>query len=248
MDIIAVYTIVSVLAISLISFLGAVVLAVHSKFGSTALHFLVSFAAGALLGDVFVHLLPELAEGGTFDFKISLIILASIIGFFVLEKFLHLHHHHGETQESEHHHHPVAYLNLIGDGLHNLIDGMIIAGAYLIDIKLGLATTVAVMLHEIPQEIGDFSILIYGGFSKTKALFYNFLSAITAVVGAVIALVIGDVENFATILVAIGVGSFIYIAVADLIPEIHRSRQKAWPQFLAMLLGIAIMFALLLLE
>src|SRR3989338_4399279 len=168
MDIIAVYTIVSVLAISLISFLGAVVLAVHSKFGSTALHFLVSFAAGALLGDVFVHLLPELAEGGTFDFKISLIILASIIGFFVLEKFLHLHHHHEETEESEHHHHPVAYLNLIGDGLHNLIDGMIIGGAYLIDIQLGLATTVAVMLHESPQEIGDFSILIYGGFSKDR--------------------------------------------------------------------------------
>ncbi len=158
-----------------------------------------------------------------------------------------MHHHHGETDETEHHH-PVAYLNLVGDGLHNLIDGMIIGGAYLIDIKLGLATTVAVMLHEIPQEIGDFSILIFGGFSKAKALFYNFLSALTAILGAIIALVVGNVESFATILVAIGVGSFIYIAAADLIPEIHRSRQKAWPQFLAMILGIAIMSALLLLE
>src|SRR3989344_1556427 len=224
MDTIAVYTITSVIAISMISFLGAVALAVHSSFGKSALHFMVSFAAGALLGDVFIHLLPELAEEGVFDFKISLIILASIIGFFVLEKFLHLHHHHGETQESEHPHHPVAYLNLIGDGLHNLIDGMIIAGAYLIDIKLGLATTVAVILHEIPQEVGDFGVLIYGGLGRNRALFYNFLSALMAIFGVIIALTFGNTENFADILVAIGIGSFLYISVADLIPEIHKSK------------------------
>jgi zinc and cadmium transporter len=241
------FAILSVIAVSLISFVGAASLSLHSRFKS-ALHLLVSFAAGALLGDVFIHLLPELAEADRLTPTISLVILASIVGFFITEKFIHLHHHHNETDEDEHRHHPVAYLNLIGDGLHNLIDGLIIGGAYLIDIQLGLATTVAVMLHEIPQEIGDFSILIYAGMSRGKALFYNFLSALTAIVGVIIALIVGNVDSFAAILVAVGIGSFIYIAVADLIPEIHKSRHKIWPQVLAMAFGIGIMLLLLTIE
>ncbi len=247
MNTVAIYSILSVIAVSLISFIGALTLVFNSRFGKSGVNFMVSFAAGALLGDVFIHLLPELAEEGKFTFSFSLIILGSILGFFILEKFIHLHHHHHETDEHEQEYHPVAWLNIIGDGLHNLIDGLIIGGAYLVDIKLGLATTVAVMLHEIPQEIGDFSILLYAGFSKAKALFYNFASALTALVGVVFALLVGNVEGFAGILVAIGTGSFIYIAVADLIPEIHKSKNNFFPQLLAMMLGIGIMLALLLL-
>ncbi|OGE82805.1 MAG: hypothetical protein A3B10_03795 [Candidatus Doudnabacteria bacterium RIFCSPLOWO2_01_FULL_44_21] len=240
--------ILSVIIVSLISLIGLFAISLNSRLGKTFLNFLVSFAAGALLGDVFIHLLPQLAENNNFNLNISLIILASVVGFFVTEKFIHWHHHHNESEENKMTYHPVAILNLIGDGLHNLIDGLIIGGAYLIDLRVGLATTVAVILHEIPQEIGDFGVLIYAGFSRKKALFFNFLSALMALVGVFVALSIGRIENFTPILVAIGTGSFLYIAVADLIPEIHKSKEKALSQFLIMLLGIAIMFALLWLE
>lgn len=244
----ALYALLSVLAVSLISFVGVLTLSLHSRLGKSILHFIVSFAVGALLGDVFIHLLPELAEDSKLTPAISLVILAAIIVFFLAEKFIHWHHHHDESEESKQVHHPVILLNLVGDGLHNVIDGLIIGGAYLIDLKLGLATTIAVVLHEIPQEIGDFGILLYAGLSRGKALFYNFLSALTAMIGVVIALTLKNTENIATFLVAIGIGSFIYISVADLIPEIHKAREKIWQPLLAILLGIAIMFLLLFLE
>lgn len=244
----SIYAIFSVLAVSLISFVGLFALSVNWKDVKKTVRFLVSFAVGALLGDVFIHLLPKLVEEGQFDFKISMIILISIFIFFIMESFIHWHHHHHETDEAEHKQHPVVFLNLLGDGLHNMIDGLIIGGAYLIDVQIGVATTIAVILHEIPQEIGDFGVLIYGGLTKGRALFYNFLSALAALLGVIIALVLGEAENFSAILVAIGIGSFIYISLADLIPEIHKSRGKAFLQLLAMLSGVAIMFALLPLE
>src|SRR3990167_646961 len=238
--------ILSVIIVSLISLIGLFAISLNSRLGKTFLNFLVSFAAGALLGDVFIHLLPQLAENNNFNLNISLIILASVVGFFVTEKFIHWHHHHNESEENKMTYHPVAILNLIGDGLHNLIDGLIIGGAYLIDLRVGLATTVAVILHEIPQEIGDFGVLIYAGFSRKRALFYNFLSGLTAMVGVIIALTLKNTENIATILVAIGIGSFLYISVADLIPEIHKTRDKIWVAFIAILSGIGVMAALLL--
>ncbi len=241
------YAILSVIVVSLISLIGVFTLSLNSNILQKRLKFLVGFSVGALLGDVFIHLLPELVDQG-FDLKISLIILGSIIGFFIAEGFIHLHHHHNETNETEHTHHPVAYLNLIGDGLHNLIDGLIIGAAYLVDIQVGVATTIAVILHEIPQEIGDFGVLLYAGFSKRKALFYNFLSGLTALLGVIIALSVGQIENFTNILVAVGVGSFIYIALVDLVPEIHKSRGKILSQFSTVLLGVTIMFLLLFLE
>jgi zinc and cadmium transporter len=243
-----IYAILSVLVVSLISLVGVFIFSYNSKLSKSSLKLMVSFAIGALLGDVFIHLLPELAEQNKLNFTISLTILGSIVGFFVTESFIHWHHHHNESDEEEHAHHPVAFLNLIGDGLHNFIDGLIIGGAYLIDIQAGVATTIAVILHEIPQEIGDFGVLIYAGFTKSKAVFYNFLSALTALVGVLIALYIGQVENFATIMIAIGIGSFIYISLADLVPEIHKSKSWIATQFLAMLGGIAVMLLLLLLE
>lgn len=248
MDTTSVYAIISVMGVSLISFVGLFALSFRSDFGKKTLRFLISFSIGALLGDVFIHLIPELAEEGLFDLNISLVILASIVGFFLMEGFIHLHHHHHEPDEIEHAHHPVAYLNLIGDGLHNLIDGLIIGAAYLVDVQVGVATTLAVILHEIPQEIGDFGVLIYAGFTKTKALFFNFISGLTALLGVIIALAVGEVEHFAAVIVAIGIGSFIYIALADLVPEIHKSRGKIFTQSAAMLLGIAVMSALLFLE
>ena len=245
------YAIISVIVVSLISVVAVISLRLNRMFGNKTVTYLISFSAGALLGDVFIHLFPELASSGRFDLSVSLTILASILGFFFLERYIHWHHHHGESlDEHEHAHpHPVAVLNIIGDGVHNLIDGLIIGASYLVSIELGIATTIAVILHEIPQEIGDFGVLIYAGWSATKALIFNLISGLTAVLGVVIALAFGATESFLTVLIAVGAGSFIYIAMADLIPEIHKERARnAALQMLVFCFGILIMYLLLFLE
>lgn len=242
----AIYSIISVIVVSLISLVGLFTFGAHAKFGQRWLNFLVSFSVGALLGDAFIHILPELAETNSFNFNTSLIILASIVVFFLIEKYVHWHHHF--TLGANDHKHNLIYTNLIGDGIHNLIDGMVIAAAYMLNFKVGLATTLAVILHEIPQEVGDFGILLYAGLTRARALFYNFLSALTAIAGAVFVLTVGSTEKALTTVAAIGAGSFIYIATADLIPEVHKEKEQTLTQILAFGLGIAVMFALLLLD
>jgi zinc and cadmium transporter len=244
------YTILSVLLISLISFIGLLTLAINTKKLQKILLYLISFSAGALLGDAFLHLLPEIVEKNTFTLSISLYTLLGIAIFFVLEKFIHWQHCHLHLTEKNHVH-PFAYTNLLGDVLHNFIDGIIIAASYLISIPVGIATTFAVAIHEIPQEIGDFGVLLHGGFSKSKALLLNFASALAALIGAVITLLIGaSIENLESILIPIAAGGFIYIAASDLIPEIHKTTniKKSIIQLIAFLLGIATMAALLLLD
>ena len=245
-SIITFYTLISVILVSLISLIGLISISLSSMFGRKALMFLISFAAGAMLGNVFIHLLPELSAEGNLNFVSSLYILGGIIFFYILEKYIHWHHHHGEGLEQEHATHPMAFLNLFGDGIHNLIDGMIIAGAYLIDIKLGIATTIAVLVHEIPQEIGDFGVLIYSGLSKIKAIVYNLLSALISVVGAIIVLSFGASEKITTLLISLAIGSFIYLSLADLLPETHKEKENYISQLLVFLLGIGVMFGLLL--
>ena len=132
--------------------------------------------------------------------------------------------------------------NLVGDGFHNFIDGMMIAASFLVSAKLGMVTTVAIILHEIPQELGDFGVLVYGGFSKRKALAFNFLSAAMAMIGAIVGYFIAHaVENFASIILPLTAGGFIYIATSDLIPELHKesSLKRATVAFLAFIMGIA---------
>ena len=148
---------------------------------------------------------------------------------------------------SKEHPHPVAYMNLIGDGFHNFIDGMIIAGSFLVSVPIGISTTVAVITHEIPQEMGDFGVLIYGGLSRTKALMFNFLSATTAFLGAVVVLVLSLKTNQVTsILIPFTAGGFIYIAVADLIPELkeHISALTSLLELTCLLLGILVMLVM----
>lgn len=243
------YSLISVVLVSLISLIGVALLGIKADRLKKGLIYLISFAAGALLGDTFIHLLPEIAEEG-FTLSISLYVLLGIAIFFVLEKGIHWQHCHEPI--SEKHIHPFAYTNLIGDGLHNFIDGAIIAASYLISVPVGVATTIAVLLHEIPQEIGDFGVLLHAGFSKGKALFVNFLSALTAIIGAILVLWAGSsVEHLEKILIPIAAGGFLYIASSDLIPELHKHSSnfsKSLIQFLCFLLGIAVMAALLLLE
>lgn len=246
----SIYAIISVIVVSLISLIGLFTLSIKEYFTKRVVTFLVAFSAGALLGDVFIHLLPELAETGFLNLEISLYILGAIVLFFILERYIHWHHHHNNEHDEDcsEHIHPVAYTILLGDGFHNLIDGLIIGGAFLLDIKLGVATAVAVILHEIPQEIGDFGVLLYAGFSKTRALFYNFLSALAAVLGTIIALAIGTTDKTLAILAALAIGSFIYIATADLIPEIHKDKKRTVPYLFSFLSGIGIMALLLLID
>lgn len=219
---------------------------------------LISLSAGALLGDVFFHLLPELTEEtGGLTTSQGTYILGGIILFFILEKFIIWHHCHGiETPEDhkkgEHSHsHSIGYMNLIGDGLHNFIDGMIIAASYLINIPIGIATTIAVILHEIPQEIGDFGVLIHSGFSTKKALLFNLLSASLSILGALIAYSIGGTnEFFLEAIIPIVAGGFIYIAGSDLIPELkkHTKVSESLLQLTALMLGMLMMYGLIFIE
>ncbi|MBI5152184.1 ZIP family metal transporter [Candidatus Peregrinibacteria bacterium] len=241
------YSLVSVLIVSAISLVGAITIFMKEK-THTMLMYFVSFAAGGLLGDTFIHLLPEAAENG-FTINISIFVISGILFSFIIEKFIHWRHCHIPT--SEHHPHPVAFMNLVGDAVHNFIDGVIIGASYMVSFPLGLTTTLAVILHEIPQEIGDFGILLYGGFSKKKALFFNFLTALTAVLGAVAVFIVGaKVQNLTGFLVPFTAGTFIYIAGSDLIPELHKEVgvKKSSLQFLFFVMGIGIMGLLLLVE
>ncbi len=241
------YTILSVLLVSLISLIGIVTLAISNEKLKTWLLSLVSFSAGALLGDVFIHILPEISENG-WDNSVGLWLLLGIIIFFILEKFVFWHHSHSEHNEEVH---SYTYLSLISDGMHNLIDGMIIASAYLTNTTLGFATTLAVIFHEIPQELGNFAILVHGGFSRTKALLYNFLSALTAIVGALIVLIFfKNSIAYLSPLLAISAASFIYIAMSDLIPQLQKEENKktALKHLVWFILGIGIMWSLTLIE
>lgn len=242
------YSIVSILIVSLISLVGVFTLGIKTDRLKKFLIYLISFSAGALLGDAFLHLLPELVEEG-FSISISFSILAGIIIFFSLEKIVHWQHCHMPITKT--HIHPFAYMNLVGDSLHNFLDGIIVASAYIISIPAGIATTIAVILHEIPQEIGDFGVLIHGGFTRTKALLLNFLTALFSLLGVILVFVLkGAISNIEKILVAIAIGGFIYIAGSDLIPEMHKETctKNSLLQIFFLILGILIMASLLLLE
>lgn len=241
---------ISVSAVSLVSLFGVFLLLLRQDLLRRILSVLVSFSAGALLGDVFLHILPEMTEEPAVE-SMWLFVLGGILLSFALEKFLHWHHAHGMEFEEDYHHHPVGIMNLVGDVLHNAIDGLLIAGSYFVSVEVGIATTVAVILHEIPQELGDIGVLLYSGFSKAKALLFNLLTALSAVVAAVVVMVAGaESPAIAAVLVPLAAGNFLYIAGSDLIPELHKETAigKSLVQVAGLFGGILAMAALLLLE
>jgi zinc and cadmium transporter len=242
------YSLGSVVIVSLISLVGIVALLLFKDIKKITF-MLVAFAIGGLFGDALIHLLPEAFEDFENKFFVALLTLLGILIFFVLEKYLRWRH--SCLSESEGHIHPVVTMNLVGDAVHNMIDGMVIGATYLVSIPLGLTTTLAIILHEIPQEMGDFGILVHGGLSVKKALGFNLLSALTAVVGAILSLVIGPhVQGYTVALVPITAGGFIYIAGSDLIPELQHDIKigRSLVQFGLIILGIGIMSALVFLE
>ena len=243
-----VYTFISVLIVSLISLLGIVFLLRKNFFKKISL-FLVSFAAGALFGDAFIHLLPEAFEKMSSKFAVSLYIIFGVLAFFALEKFIRWRHCHIPSDRE--HVHPFVMTNLLGDTIHNFTDGVLIGASFLVSFPIGLSTALAVILHEIPQEIGDFSIFLQGGLTPKKALFYNFLSALAAFFGAIGALLAGArIQGFSLALLPFAAGGFLYIAGSDLIPELHHETKisTSLGQFASIVLGVGTMALLLALE
>lgn len=234
----------SVLAVSLVSLTGVILLSLRQSFLRRILLALVSFAIGALFANVFLHILPEMSDtSANLRTSFSLVLLGILLSF-IIEKFIHWHHCHNLDC---HHRNPVGALVLAGDGIHNMIDGMAIAAAYLINPEIGLATTITVILHEIPQEIGDFAVLLHSGYGRAQALVANFLSALTAFLGAALLLVLHEhIQGIEAILLPIAAGNFLYIAGSDLIPELHKDPQvrSSLVQLCAMTAGIALMWIL----
>ena len=239
------YTLISVFIVSGISLIGALIIVIKQKNLKKFLLIMVSFAAGAMLGDVFIHMLPEIIHEGHFTLTSSVYILFGILIFFILEKIIQWRHCHLTATKG--HTHPLAFMNLVGDAVHNFIDGVLIAGSFMLSIPIGIATTIAVILHEIPQEMGDFGVLLHAGMKPKKALLFNFLSALTAVFGALVVLLIGSNLDLVGIIIPITMGGFIYIANADLIPELHKETKVSQSilQLISFLIGVAIMFLLL---
>ena len=247
METVLLYILGSTFLISLIAFVGVLTLFLKEKLLNKILLVLVSLSAGALIGGAFLHLLPEaiLKVGADADaiLNIFLYLLLGFCIFFILEQFIRWHHHHGCHGE-ECNIKPFSYLILISDGVHNFIDGLIIAGSFVINPSVGIVTTLAVALHEIPQELGDFGVLVYGGFDKTKALLLNFISALTAILGGIAGYFLSAwIECSAVYLLPFAAGNFIYIAASDLIPEIkHRENlKKSLLHFVVFLCGIGLM-------
>lgn len=252
---ITLYILGSVVLVSLVSLVGILSISFQQKSLTRALSFLIPLAVGALLGDAFFHLIPKSFSGTGESMTASLGIILGIVSFFFLEKFLRWHHHTTEVSLFETgintDRHYLGSLVLISDGLHNFIDGVIIGVSYLLSIEVGIATTLAIIMHEIPQEIGDFGVLIYAGYSRARALFYNFLSALTAVIGASLIIFLGSLpEQLIQGVTAFAAGVFIYIASSDLVPELHKNVEgkNILPEITGMGIGLLAMYLILFLE
>ncbi len=240
--------------VSLLSLVGIFAIALKKKTLDKMLFILLSFSAGSILGVAFLDLLPEAIELFGLE-NISVMVFYVTLGFlafFFLERFVYWFHGHFHGYDDEDVHEKITvkrfvYLNLIGDSIHNLVDGMIIAGSFLISTTMGIASTIAVMFHELPQEIGDFGVLVYGGLSRQRALFFNFLSALMAFLGLFIVYYLStNIESFVGVLIAVGAGGFTYLAASELIPEIQKEEdlRRSIFQFILFILAVIMIWVL----
>lgn len=246
----------SVVLVSLASLVGAFVISFRQERLTRTFAFLIPLAVGALLGDAFFHLIPESFEKTENPAMASFLLFLGVTSFFFLEKFLRWHYHGpkeaisaGNQDDNNTQH--LGRLILVSDGLHNFIDGIIIAVSYFVSTEVGIATTLAVILHELPHEIGDFGVLVYAGYERKAALFYNFLSALTAVAGAILILMLGSLpDQLIQGITPFTAGIFIYLASADLIPEIQKTGRgkNLLPETAGMGLGALAMYLLLFLD
>lgn len=245
----------SIIGVGAVSMSGISLLILKEKLLRKIMIILIGFSTGALLGDVFLHMLPEMVEEGEVANYSWFLILAGIVTCFILEKFIHWHHCHGmgveEDTHHHHHHHHVGIMSVIGDMLHNALDGILIAGSFLVSTEVGIATTIAVVLHEIPQEIGDVGILLHSGYSKKQAIMLNGLTGLASIAGALLVIIFESrVPSVGAALMPFAAGNFLYIAGSDLIPELHKETgaKRSTIQLVSLLAGIAFMAALMLME
>ena len=242
------YIIASTFIISLISFVGAFALVLKEKALDNILLVLVALSAGGLIGGAFLHLLPEaIKNAGNTGLAVFLYLIIGFCVFFIMEQFLRWHHCHKTEHSHDAHTKPLSYLILISDGIHNAIDGLVIAASFVASPALGIATCTAVVLHEIPQEFGDFGVLVYSGMKPKKALTYNFISGLTAILGGIAGYyLVESVSGSILFLIPFAAGNFIYIACSDLIPEIqykdHLGHSLLY--FFIFIIGISLMFLL----
>ncbi len=231
---------------SVFALAGGFILLLNEKHTLKISHWLASFAAGVLLGSAFFDLLPEAsheAEGS--EINIFFWALGGIVLFFLIERFVHWFHHHEEYHEHKDESKSAVPLIVIGDTMHNFLDGVVIAAAFLASVPLGILTTFAVFAHEVPQEIGDFGLLIHKKVNKTKIIWINILSAGASFFGAIITYLLGSlIEPYIPIFLALTAGFFIYIATSDLIPEIHFEKRRGFALIETALLifGIIVIF------
>lgn len=226
-------SVIAVTLISLLSLIGVVAISLTERFLDEILFYLVSFAGGAILGAAYFDLMPEAIE--LIDMEEAIIYIAlGFVTFYLLERIFYWYHGHGhaygervEISEADERAgvKSFTYLNLLGDGVHNLIDGMVIGAGFTLSTSAGVVTTLAVVFHELPQEIGDFAILVYGGLSKTKALAGNFLVSLTAIIGVIVAHFIFASDQMVGYLVGFAGGGFTYLSAAELIPEMQREKK-----------------------
>ncbi len=233
------------LLMSAIALVGSITLVLSENTLQRLLLPLVAFAAGSLLGGAFFHMLPASFAAGKSEMTVYTLVLAGFTVFFGLEQFLHWHHcHRAQTSCKK----PLTYLILLGDGLHNFLGGLAVAGTFLIDIRLGIVTWLAAAAHEIPQELGDFAVLLHGGWQRREALLYNMLSALTFLLGGLVAYA-ASFRLDVSYLVPFAAGNFIYIAAADLIPEVkqHAALRANIIHFAAFTAGAILLLAVRLL-
>ena len=227
---------------SVIALVGSVTLLLEEATLNRVIMPLVAFAAGSLLGGAFFHMLPAALEQAPDSPTVFLWVLIGFALFFALEQFLHWHHCHRASSDCKK---PLTYLILLGDGLHNFLGGLGVAGVFLIDFRLGLAAWLAAAAHEVPQELGDFGVLIHGGWSKGRALLLNLISGLTFLLGAMVAYVASS-QIEVEFLIPFAAGSFIYIGASDLVPEVnkHRSVGGNVIHFISFIAGIALLWAI----
>jgi len=240
---IVVWIIVATLVDSLIALVGVFSLWVKDRILKDVLFGLVAFSAGALLGGALLHLVAESLESQALSVDtVFVLVMVGFSFFFIMEKFLYWHHCHDGVCEI----HPYTYLILFGDSVHNFIDGLVIAASFIVDIRFGVLTTFMIISHEVPQELGDFAVLVYGGMEKKRALLYNFISQLTCVAGGLMGYLASSASGAFTIyLLPLAAGGFIYISASDLIPELHRevNLRKSILAFFFFAAGVGFMLA-----
>jgi zinc and cadmium transporter len=227
---------------SLLALVGSATLLLHPETLDRILKPLVAFAAGSLLGGALFHMLPAATERGLSTADASLSMMVGFTLFLALEQFLHWHHCHRASADCKK---PLAYLILLGDGLHNFLGGLGVAGVFLVDLRLGIGAWLAAAAHEVPQELGDFGVLVHAGWSKSRALLFNLLSGLTFLIGGLVAYA-ASASLDVTLLVPFAAGNFVYIGASDLVPEVnkHHSASASLVNFLSFAAGLALLWAI----